>query len=256
MTKQTLDTTSLKSGSDTGADYYKGTKEQLVSAGVCKREWFPRKLLPEFCKDGRPKIGNSGHQRFKRTYAVHDQQPEIVLTHRTDSEGREYWVVRKAVAENESLKRKAEQKAEWAAQQQRVDEAQRRQALEAQAAQPIVSQLWRRYPDLLQIQGSVSKGENGTRSQVLSFYSRDIETLKRMDLVTDGMLDDRCKEKHFDNWFSGNLPNGDRFSLRETETQNSKYWTLNLYMSDSVRERKHFPMAEARNLLKLIAARS
>ena len=236
----------LHRGSDTSADYYAGTTAQLVAAGLCKAEWFPKKLTPEFCVDGRPKLGNSGKQRVKRVYPVEGSNPAITLTHRIDAEKQEYWWVQICATDAERAKREAARHAEWEEQQGRVEKAQREREAARCAAAPMVSQLRRRYPSLA-VGGSIEKRDEGL-FQSLDFRARDLATLQHLGLVTPEMLDQRHNKG---DWYSGDLRNGGGFFLSKN---GSSDWILTLHTPEVARERKHFPVTEARRVLKAIAA--
>lgn len=237
----------LHRGSDTACDYYAGTKAQLVASGLCKAEWFPTKLIPEFCKDGRPKLGNGGRQRFKRVYEVEGSNPAITLTHRIDADKREYWWVRIDTTDAEQEKREAVENAKLDEQRRELEEAQRQRAAASAAASPIVLRLRARYPGIL-ISGSVSKHEDGL-FQSLSFQAEDLEVLQRLGLVTSEMLD---KIHDQQGWYSGKLRDGRSFFVR----QGNDYCDITLHTSEFPRERKNFPVTEARRVLKMIAART
>ncbi len=241
--------------SDTSANYYAGTKAQLVAAGLCKAEWFPKVLTLEFCKDGRPKLGNSGRQRVKRVYPVEGSDPVITLTHRTDPEKREYWWVRILVSDAEREKREAALHAAREEEQGRLEAADRKREAnreaERYAAEPIVSQLRSRYPGLL-IRGSVS-GSDGEIIQSLTFHAPDLATLQRSGLVTPEMLDERNRKSGGD-WYSGDLPDGRGFFISKNGSASD--WFVALHTHEVTRYRKRIPVTEARRVLKEIAAAS
>jgi hypothetical protein len=231
---------------DVNGNFYTGTRKALIAAKICQPEWFPRKLE----RDARIPT------RTKRSYRVEGAKLETILTHRRNGEGVEYWVVRVALTEQERARREAAQKAEWAEQQRSVEEAERRRELEKEAAAPIVSELRRRYSTLPFITGAIAKTEDGKRqNQSVEFYARDLDSLKRYGLVTEKMLDERYKSKHHENWFSGDLPNGESFFLHEEGNAKASYWMLIMHSYECPRERKNFPVTEARKVLKQIAAR-
>lgn len=236
----------------TGADYYAGTKEQLIAAGICKACWFPAKLILEICRDGTPKIGNGGKQRTQRTYVVEGREPETILTHRRCADGSEKWTVQVAVGDVERKRRKeVEREAHDAriAEANERDRERKKEKLRAlRAALPTVYSLRERYPELSSVQGEVITNEDGTRRQCLQFYARSLDVLVRYGLVTDEMLaaEDkggyRCED----------LRDGRSFFLNQPENPGT-YWYVGIWTSETTRERKHFPLTEARRVLKQIA---
>lgn len=235
--------------SHTDADCYAGTKAQLVAASLCKAEWFPKELTLEFCKDGRPKLGNSGKQRRTRVYPVDGSDPAVTLTHRTDAEKREYWWVSIAVTEAERLKREAARHAKQEEEQRRYEEVRRERRAQEAAAAPLVAQLRKRYPSL-RISGSVERRDNAL-FQRLTFIARDVATLQRLGLVTSEMLDEHHRNG---DWYTDNSRTGDGFVVGKNGS--AEEWMVTLHTSEAIRERKNFPVADARRVLRKIAAAS
>ncbi len=246
----------LKSGSDLFADFYNGTQEELVAAGVCKRNWFPEALIPEFCKDGRPKIGNNGRQRYKRTYCVENSSPAVELWHRRDSFGHEFWIVRIEVTKQEAARRQTDSNREAETQaredEKRCREREEQTARAKEAARPVVSQLRKRYPDLILIEGEIHTCDDGNRVQSLTFYARSLEALRRHDLLTEEILSVPLENN---NSF-GEIKGGGSFFFFSGSDARGAYWYITLRTQETLRERKCFPVTEARGLLKSIAARA
>lgn len=142
---------------DCEADYYIGTQADLIAARVCKAVWFPERLMMQFKLDGTPHT-RKGRQRIKRTYKVQNQSPEITLTHRVDSQGAEYWVVRIAVSDEERQHREDAEYAKWAQGEARRDRE--KAAEEDQRGRARLERLRHLLRSLPQfIPGSMSEGE-------------------------------------------------------------------------------------------------
>lgn len=233
---------------DTQADYFSGTKHELIGARICKAAWFPKELEPEWKKNGEPYLGNNGKQRLKRTYAA-SGRPDVELWHRRDAQGEEFWIVRIAVDGAEATRRsqaeheRQKQSAREDAERRRMREEE--QARNRQAAAPTVRRLLTRYPELFCIDGEILTREDGTRRQELTFYGRNLEVLTRYGLVTAEMLA-TATDAHSG---SGHLHDGRSFFLYLSKD----YYSVRLWTEDSPRERKHFPVTEARAVLKAIA---
>lgn len=92
-------------------DEYRGSKANLIAAGICKASWFPKKLVAQVRGDGKPYLGNNGKQRRRRTYPVDGVIPETTVTQRLTADGEEIWIIRV-----DNPKRRAEQerrRKEW-----------------------------------------------------------------------------------------------------------------------------------------------
>jgi hypothetical protein len=83
-------------------DTYTGTKQALISAGIAKAEWFPRRLVGAVRVDGKPYMANNGKQRTKRTFDIDGGK----LNHRPTLDG-ELWIV---LIENERSRAEAEER--------------------------------------------------------------------------------------------------------------------------------------------------
>lgn len=244
--------------SDTRTDYFAGTKRELIDAGICKAGWFPKRLVAEVRRDGEPYLANNGKQRVKRTYVVEGHTPETTLTHRYDASGRETWVVSIAVtnrgrAAREAAHRKKLQR-ESNERRRQHEETLRQRALEEEAAAPVIARLRARYPFIRDIRGSIRdiRGSDrwtarGIRRQTITFLA-PLEALVRAGLFTEEM---RAKRPPDCDYFHGDLALGESFFA--SQNGDSRDWVLTLHTDDSIPERKHFPVTEARQLLRQIA---
>ena len=160
--KHTL-TTELHRWQSATADFIRGTKNQLIAAGICKARWFPKKLELKWHKDGRPYMGNNGRQCVRRTYVVEDQEPETMLMFKLDALGVKLWTVQIAVDEDE--RRRREQALEEG-EEERIRRLEQRDVREQERAEEgeqereqqdrDIADLKRRLPPL---DGELSEGE-------------------------------------------------------------------------------------------------
>lgn len=251
-------TAGLQRRQSTTADYFEATKEQLIAAGICEPAWFPVQLVPEVCRDGRPKIGNNGRQRYKRTYVIDGREPETILTHRPCQDG-ERWLVQIAIGAAEQRRREEAEAEEWKQRNAKYEagkrEREKQDALAREAAEPIVRQLRARYPGLAHIEGEIRTLDwklDRTLRQELTFYARSVEVLIRYGLVTEEMLSTPDKG----GWRSGDLREGGSFFLQQATDRRGEYWYVRLWTCESPRERKNFPVSDARRVLSDIMTRA
>lgn len=132
----------IRTVQDTRGDYYTGTKKALIAAGICKANWFPRALEPDFRKDGRPARGNNGKQRMRRTYVVEGRSPETSLHHKVDAYGNELWTVCVEITAKEKARREEVQQSERHESQRKREEwlkqLERERSQRKQTTQPAI----------------------------------------------------------------------------------------------------------------------
>lgn len=108
------------------ADYFAGTREQLVSAGVAEPGWFPKRLERLWTRDGKPYMSNTGRtQRVRRTYRIEGREPRTRLACRDCLDGTRLWTIEIAVSEKVQRQREAARAAQYA---EHVEREQRRNA--------------------------------------------------------------------------------------------------------------------------------
>ena len=139
-------------------DYWRGTRAELIAAGICDQEWFPEKLVPELRKDGLPWRAHhgmkSGTTRMRRTYDF----PGGRMTHKTDAYGNEIWQVSKEVSALERARR------ERARDLEREELERQRVARQTQQESEKEAERLKRLPMLLRrlppfVPGSMSEAE-------------------------------------------------------------------------------------------------
>lgn len=219
------------------ADYYSGSKDSLIAAGICRAEWFPARLA----KDVRG--------RTKRTYPVPSAKPETTLRHRINSEGRAYWEVEKALTDEEHTRRMKIREEENSEYDNRIKEREQMAARNREVLMPAVRHMLRRYPGLnISDAGFSDAAECPTRRQFIRFYG-PLELFRKYGLVTEGMIAERNREGQGS--FSGWTETGGSFRLYQSR---SDVWDLSLYSDNCPRERRMKNLSDARREIKRIAA--
>ena len=235
----------LKYRSDLDSDSYRGTKAELVASGVCRPDWFPKKLEHDIRYDP---------PRVKRTYPVADRKPEVLLTHRRDSAGCDYWIVRIGVSQAEHAKRVKLWELQCAERDRRTQAAREEREQLSQEADPVMRKLRERYPGM---QLEARFGDAARTRFCVSFYA-GLEDLKSHGLVSAAMTAEENSDKRHGDWaYQGKTETGDEFSLWRSYSAPG-IWNLHFYRDTLPRERKltGTDLKAARQALRGIMERS